>query len=82
MADRSEYLQEMVNFVGRLVEDGFRQDEMQKMLAAAMAHVGGGIAVPYAREPCTECGAVHVAWSKYQWALIVRAPCRRCGKPW
>ena len=82
MADRSEYLQETVNLVGRLVEDGFSEDEIQEMLAAAVAHVGGGSAVPYARGTCTECGAVHVAWSEYQWALMVRAPCRRCGKPW
>ena len=82
MADRSQYLQEMVNLVGRLVEDGFSEDEIQEMLTAAMAHLGGPGDVPYARGTCTECGAVHVAWSEYQWALMVRAPCRNCGKPW
>ena len=82
MADRSEYLQEMVNLVGRLVEDSFSEDEIQEMLAAAVAHIGGGGDVPYARGTCTECGAVHVAWSEYQWALMVRAPCRNCGKRW
>ena len=61
MADRSQYLQEMVNLVGRLVEDGFSEDEIREMLVAAITHV---------------------AWSEYQWALMVRAPCRRCGKPW
>ena len=82
MADRVEYLQEMVNLVGRLFEDRFSEDEIREMLAAALAHVVGGRATPYARGACTECGAVHVAWSEYQWALMVMAPCRRCGKPW
>ena len=29
MAERSEYLQEMVNLVGRLIDDGFSEDEIQ-----------------------------------------------------
>ena len=49
MADRSDYLQEMVNLVGRLIEDGFGEDEIREMLAAALAHIGGGSDVPYAR---------------------------------
>jgi len=64
MADLSQYLQEMVNLVGRLVEDGFSEDEIREMLAAAVENVGGGSAVPYARRSCTECGAVHGAWSE------------------
>ena len=82
MADRSQYLQEVVNLVGRLAEDGFSEDEIREMLAAAVERVGGGSAVPYARGTCTECGAVHAAWSEYQWALMVRAPCRNCAKSW
>ena len=82
MADRSQYLQEMVNLVGRLVEDGFSEDEIYEMFAAAVAYRAGPGDVPYARGTCTSCEAVHVAWSEYQWALMVRAPCRSCGKPW
>ena len=82
MEGRSEYLQEMVNLVGRLIEGGFSQGEIREMLDAAVAHLGGLGDVPYARGTCTECGAVHVAWGEYQWALLVRALCRRCGKPW
>ena len=82
MADRSQYLQEMVSLVGRLVEDGFSEDEIQEMLVAAIAHLAGPEEVPYARGTCVNCGAVHVAWSEYQWAVMVRAPCRNCGKPW
>ena len=52
MADRSQYLQEMVNLVGRLVEDGFSEDEIQEMLTAAMAHLGGPGDIPYARGTC------------------------------
>ena len=77
-----DYLQQMVDLVGRLVEDGFTEEEISEMLAAAMAHVGGGSDVPYARGTCIKCGAVHVAWSEYQWALMVQTPCRSCGKPW
>ena len=58
MAGRSDYLQEMVNLVGRLVEDGFSEDEIQEMLAAAVAHVGGGSAVPYAPRD------LHGVWSR------------------
>ena len=82
MADRVHYLQEMVSLVGRLVEDGFAEPEIREMMVAALAHVGGPGEFPYARGTCIACGAVHVAWSEYQWALMVRAPCRSCGKPW
>ena len=37
--------------------------------------------VPYARGICSNCGAVQVALSEYQWAQLVRLPCDRCGKP-
>ena len=82
MADRSQYLQEMVDLVGRLVEDGFSEDEVREMFAAAMVHLDGLGEVPYARGTCIACGAVHVAWSEYQWAQLVRASCRSCDKPW
>ena len=52
-----------------------------EMFAAALAHIEGGGDVPYALGTCVNCGAVQVAWSEYQWALLVRMPCRSCGKP-
>ena len=61
MADRSEYLREMVNLVGRLVGDGFSEDEIHEMLGAAIAHLAGPGDVPYARGSCLNCGAVHIA---------------------
>ena len=82
MADRMQYLQEMVGLVGRLVDDGFTREEAQQMFAAAVAHFEGPSDVPYARGTCVNCNAVHVAWSEYQWAVMVREPCRSCGKPW
>lgn len=82
MADRVHYLQEMVNLVGQLVADGFSDLEIREILDAAMNHVAGANELPYARGTCTNCGAIHVAWSEYQWALMVRAACRKCGKPW
>lgn len=82
MADRAEYLQQMTDLVRRLNEDGFSEREIAEIFNAAVEHHKGPGNVPYARGTCTNCGAVHVAWSEYQWALMVRAPCRNCGKPW
>ena len=79
MADRAHYLQQMVDLVGNLIEDGFTREEIGEMFSATLAHLEGPGEVPYARGTCIKCGAVHVAWSEYQWALMVRAPCR---KPW
>ena len=55
MADRVDYLQQMVDMVDHLVEYGFTEEEISEMLAAAMAHVGGGSDVPYARGTCINC---------------------------
>ena len=82
MADRVHYLHEMVGLVGRLMDDGFVESEIREMMAAVLAHLEGPSDVPYARGTCVNCNAVHVAWSEYQWAVMVRAPCRSCGKPW
>ena len=82
VADRSEYLNEMVSLVSRLTKDGFSEGAIREMVEAALVHVGGPGEVPYARGTCVNCGAVHVAWSEYQWAVMVREPCRSCGKPW
>ena len=80
MADRMYHRQQMVDLVGHLVEDGCTREENREILAAAMAHIDGGGEVPYARGTCVNCGAVHVAWSEYQWAQLVRMPCQSCGK--
>ena len=82
MADRADYLREMVDLVGRLVGDGYSRQEIGEIFAAAVVHLDGPDERPYAMGTCVNCGAVHVAWSEYQWAQVVRAPCRRCGKPW
>ncbi len=82
MADRLEHLRHMVELVEALVQDGFSREEMAEIYVAAVAHVDGDPRVPYARGTCSNCGAVQVAWSEYQWAQLVRAPCRKCGKPW
>ena len=79
MADRAHSLQQMADTVGRFIEDGFTEEEISEMLAAAMAHVCRGTDVSYVRGTCINCGAVHVGWSEYQWALMVQTPCRSCG---
>ena len=80
--DRAHYLQEIVALFSRLTDDGYTHDEIREMVAAALAHVSGGDDVPHARGTCVSYGAVHLAWSEYQWALLVRAPCRSCGRLW
>ena len=82
MQDRAGYLQEMLELVSRLVEDGFSREEIGEIFAAAVVHLDGPGERPYAMGTCVNCGAVQVAWSEYQWAQVVRAPCRRCGKAW
>lgn len=82
MADRMEYLDRMVAIVDALVHDGFSGQEIREIFAAAIEHVDGDPRVPYARGTCSNCAAVIIAWSEYQWAQLVRAPCRSCGKPW
>ena len=82
MADRVGCLQRTVDTIGRLGKDGFTGEWIQEMFTAALTHLGGPGEVPYARCTCINCGAVHVAWSEYPWALMVQTPCRSFGKPW
>ena len=67
--------------IASLVQDGFSCEEIAEIYAA-VAHVDGDAQVPYARGTCSNCGAVQVAWRESQWAQLVRAPCRKCGRPW
>ena len=82
MADRVEHLRRMVELVEALVQDGFIREEIAQIYAAAVAHVDGDARVPCARGTCTNGGAGQIAWSECQWGVMVREPCRRCGKPW
>ena len=82
MADRMQYLEEFADLVGRLNSGGFSRREIQEMLDAVIEHLAGGGERPYAMGRCSNCGAVQVAWSEYQWAQLVRVNCRACGKPW
>ena len=37
---------------------------------------------PHAFGRCINCGRVIIGWSAYQWSILVREPCPRCGKAW
>ena len=50
MADRAHYLQQMVDLVGNLIEDGFTREEIGEMFSATLAHLEGPGEVPYAPE--------------------------------
>ena len=80
--DRAEALRLFHDLASRLVDEGYTLAEIQRMANAALDHLQDTAEHPYARGTCINCGAVHVAWSEYQWAQLVRAPCRSCGKPW
>ena len=82
MADRSDDLRELLDLVSRLIDGGYSSSEVREMVEAVLGHLEGAGERPYALGQCVECGAVHVAWSEYQWSQVVRAPCRRCGKLW
>lgn len=61
---------------------GYTLAEIQRMCGAVLDHLQDSAEHPYTRGTYTNCGAVHVAWSEYQCAQLVRASCRNCGKPW
>ena len=82
MPDRMEYLRELAQLVGRMADDRLSTGEVREMIEAVLEHLGGTAERPYAMGRCVNCGAVHVGWSEYQWAQLVRTNCRACGRTW
>ena len=61
---------------------GYTQEDVQELVTAAFQHLEGDGHKPYAFAHCTNCRRLIIGWSVYQWTILVREPCPRCGKPW
>ena len=82
MASQSEVLQQMLDAIKAMQEARYTHEDIEELVAAAFEHLKAEGHQPYAFERCTECGRVIIGWSAYQWSILVRKPCPRCGKPW
>ena len=83
MPTQSQALRLMLEAIRAMRETGYTREDVQgaghrrpSNTSKPMAHQ------PHAFGHCTNCGRVIVGWSAYQWSILVREPCPRCGKPW
>ena len=83
MPTQSEALRMMLEAISAMRETGYTKEDVQELVTAAFDHIeGGDTHQPYAFGHCTNCGRLIIGWSVYQWAILVRGPCPKCGKPW
>ena len=82
MASQSEALRLMLDAISAMRQAGYTQEDIQELVTAAFEHLEGDPRQPYAYGHCTNCSKLIIGWSVYQWSILVREPCPRCGKPW
>ena len=82
MPSQSESLRLMLDAINTMREAGYTQEDINELVNAAFEHLEGDPVQPHAFGHCLNCGRLIVAWSVYQWSILVREPCPRCGKPW
>ena len=82
MPTQSERLQIMLGAISAMREAGYTREDVQDLVAQTWHHLEGLSSTPYAFGNCSHCGRVIIAWSAYQWSILVREPCSRCGQPW
>ena len=82
MPTQSEALRLMLEAISAMREAGYTQEDVQELAGEAWDHLEGGGHQPHAFGHCINCGRVIIGWSSYQWSILVRDPCPRCGKPW
>ena len=82
MASQSEALRLMLEAISAMRAAGYTQEDINELVTAAFEHLDGDPAHPYAFGHCTNCRRLIIGWSVYQWSILVREPCPRCGKPW
>ena len=58
------------------------QEDVAELVGAAWEHLQGGGQQPHAFGHCLNCHRLIIGWSAYQWSIMVREPCPKCGKPW
>ena len=82
MPTQSEALRLMLAAISAMREAGYTQQDVQELAGDAWEHLQNGGQCLHAYGRCVNCGRVIVGWSAYQWSILVRDPCPRCGKPW
>ena len=82
MPTQSEALRLMLEAIIAMREAGYTQEDVQELAREAWEHLEGGGHQPHAFGRCINCGRVIIGRSAYQWSILVREPCPRCGKPW
>ena len=82
MASQHDALIRLLDAIGAMRAAGFTRDDITKLVTAAFQHLEGDHVRPHAFGRCTHCNMLIVGWSVYQWSILVRDPCPRCGEPW
>ena len=82
MASQSDALRLMLEAITTMRQTGYTQEDIQDLVSAAFEHLDGDPHHPHAFGHCTNCNRLIIGWTVYQWSILVREPCPRCGKPW
>ena len=82
MPTQSQALRLMLEAISSIRAAGYTQEDVQELVTAAFQHLEGKPHQPYACGHCTNCNRLIIGWSVYQWSILVREPCPKCGKPW
>ena len=79
---QAEALRLMLEGISAMREAGYTREDLQELTGEAWAHLEGGGQQPHAYGRCVHCGHFIIGWSAYEWSMLVRDPCPRCGKAW
>ena len=82
MASQSDALRLMLAAIAAMREAGYTKEDIQELAGDAWDHIEAGGHQPQAFGHCTNCRHLIIGWSAYQWSILVREPCPKCGKPW
>ena len=82
MSSQSEALRLMLEAIRAMRETGYTQEDVQELVGDAFEHLESDGHQPYAFGHCTNCRRLIIGWSAYQWSVLVREPCPKCGNPW
>ena len=63
-------------------QSGYTSEDILGLAGDALEHLQPGGHQPHSFGRCINCDRVIIGWSAYQWSIMVREPCPRCGKPW
>ena len=77
-----EALRLMLEAISAMRAAGYTREDVEELVTAAFEHLESGGHQPHAFGHCINCGRVIIGWSAYQWSILVREPCPKCGKPW